>query len=313
MKILTYTEDELKNKSGIYKITNISNGKVYVGSAVKLTRRFNDHKNQLIGHRHANKYLQNSWNKYGQESFIFEIIEFVDELELLIQREQFWIDCLNVIDNKIGYNISPTAGSTLGYKQSEETLEKKSKIMKMYFENITPEQAEKRSLNISKSKLAKNHRMSDETRRKMSIAKKGKNTGKRPKEVGEKISESKMGHTFTPLGSEHPKSIYNEELVVKIKLMLNEGLSVNEISDEFGIKPSAIYDIKSGRTWSHILPDLDLSNMGRSGKLNVKMVKEIKCLLNKGIKPIELSEMFSVSPTTIRDINRGKTWSNVVI
>lgn len=313
INVSNYSIDELKKMCGVYKITNIVNGKIYIGSSMNLGRRFNDHKNQLSRKKHSNKYLQNSWNKYGYESFTFEVIEIVNDFEDLLKREQYWIDNLNVIDKKIGYNISPTAGSTYGLKDSEETKRKKSEISRQYFLNLTSEQRKKIGEKISKSKLEKHHKMSDESRMKMSIAKKGKNTGKRPKEVGEKISKSKFGHHYTPLGSKHPKSIYTEEFVIKIKLMLNEGISVNEISNELNIKTSAIYDIKLGRTWSHILPELDLSKNNRSGKLNAKKVREIKILLEQGMTPNEIAIMYGVSPTTIRDIKKGKTWGNVKI
>ena len=65
--------------SGIYKIINIINEKTYVGSTIsKFNRRWNCHKCQLRNHNHGNKYLQNAWNKYGEDKFIFEIIEEIE-------------------------------------------------------------------------------------------------------------------------------------------------------------------------------------------------------------------------------------------
>ena len=64
-----------KGNVGIYKITNVVNGKVYIGSSKDIEFRFNRHKSNLKRNKHHNNHLQNSWNKYGEDSFVFEVIE----------------------------------------------------------------------------------------------------------------------------------------------------------------------------------------------------------------------------------------------
>jgi len=112
--------DELKGKSGIYKIINLVNGKLYIGSAVDLKRRKREHWKEFRGKRHWNIYLQRSWNKYKEENFKFEVVEYVEDKNKLIEREQYWIDIY--FDNKKKcYNISPTANSCQGIIRSDET------------------------------------------------------------------------------------------------------------------------------------------------------------------------------------------------
>ena len=53
--------------------------------------RWDCHKAQLRGNYHDNPHLQNSWNKYGEENFIFEVIEVVDKCDI-DEREKYWID-----------------------------------------------------------------------------------------------------------------------------------------------------------------------------------------------------------------------------
>lgn len=116
-----------KNKiSGIYKITNASNNKIYIGSAVDVHNRFATHKKDLKRNQHHNTHIQAAWNKYGESSFVFEIIEIVSDVNDLIYREQVYLDSFKPYDRLIGYNKQKIAGSSLGVFPSEETKKKQS-------------------------------------------------------------------------------------------------------------------------------------------------------------------------------------------
>jgi len=117
-------QNKIKQK-GVYKITNIINGKIYIGSTgVSFNTRFKKHINDLDTNKHSNRYLQNAWDKYTKNSFIFEIIEIIDNVELIIIREQYYLDTLLPTKKNIGYNICTIAGSSLGVKRSDEFKEK---------------------------------------------------------------------------------------------------------------------------------------------------------------------------------------------
>lgn len=88
---------------GVYKITNTANGKFYIGSSNNIKSRWCQHKNSLNEGNHGNVHLQNAWNKYGGQSFKFEIIEECDP-KYQFEREQFYLNELNPFDNN-GYNI----------------------------------------------------------------------------------------------------------------------------------------------------------------------------------------------------------------
>lgn len=103
--------------SGIYRILCLENNKAYVGQAVIIKNRIRDHKARLRNNKHCNIYLQNSWNKYGENSFTFETLELTS-LEDLDTREQFWMDECKVFET--GFNILPQAGSPKGVKRTEE-------------------------------------------------------------------------------------------------------------------------------------------------------------------------------------------------
>lgn len=104
--------------SGIYAILNLINGKCYIGSAKNFRKRWYSHHRNLNKNEHENSYLQKAWNKYKQLNFIFVILEFC-EFEILIEREQFYIDII-----KPKYNLAPTAGSMAGFVHSEESKNK---------------------------------------------------------------------------------------------------------------------------------------------------------------------------------------------
>ena len=97
-------------KSGIYKITNVVNGKFYIGSSKNIDERWDVHKQHLKGGYHINPKLQHSWNKHGESKFIFEVIEEVEPTqELLFDRENYYLSTLKPYERNIGYNIGPKA------------------------------------------------------------------------------------------------------------------------------------------------------------------------------------------------------------
>lgn len=91
-------------KTGIYKITCIVNGKIYIGSSIDIARRFREHRSRLKMQTHSSVHLQRSWNKHGKDKFLFSIIEECDQNNL-IEREQYWIDELKPYLKDIGFNM----------------------------------------------------------------------------------------------------------------------------------------------------------------------------------------------------------------
>ena len=91
---------------GIYCIKNISNNKKYIGLSSDITRRWHEHKSELRRGIHINPCLQKAWNKYGEESFKFYIVELCNN-EDLIDKEKFYIDKYKTLAHENGYNITP--------------------------------------------------------------------------------------------------------------------------------------------------------------------------------------------------------------
>ena len=110
---------------GIYKITNIQTGMFYIGSSKNIKRRFWEHESKLRNNSHVNYKLQNSWNKYGNDNFKFEVLKETRIDELLIE-EQRYLDDLRPYDREVGYNISHNAdgGDTFTNHPNKEEIRK---------------------------------------------------------------------------------------------------------------------------------------------------------------------------------------------
>lgn len=114
-------ENKVSKNSGIYKITNKVNGKVYIGQTYDLYYRWNRHRSDLDNNRHSNRHLQSSWNKYGKDNFKYEIIEKCG-LDIIDDREIYWIRNYDSI--KTGYNQCEGGLGCRGYKHTEEEIKK---------------------------------------------------------------------------------------------------------------------------------------------------------------------------------------------
>lgn len=103
----------------IYRITNMANDKYYIGSAESFARREWQHKYDLRKGRHKNPRLQAAWDKYGEEMFVFEVLEEVPEGESqLAWEDRYLCKCVGLPEC---YNINPSAEAPrLGIKLSDE-------------------------------------------------------------------------------------------------------------------------------------------------------------------------------------------------
>lgn len=108
-------------KSGIYRIKNIITGDCYVGSSVNIEKRLRDHQRLFRLGLHNNAYMQNSYNKYGVDAFVYNVLDYCENI---LEREQMYIDT-----GAFKFNICKVAAcppSQKGKKRSAETLAKLS-------------------------------------------------------------------------------------------------------------------------------------------------------------------------------------------
>ena len=91
--------------SGIYCIENKINNKKYIGQSIDILSRWRQHKSALNNKRHHSYDLQNEWDIYGEENFIFYILEMIDDPTLRNNSEINYIRIYDTTNKNCGYNI----------------------------------------------------------------------------------------------------------------------------------------------------------------------------------------------------------------
>lgn len=275
-------------KSGIYAIENLVNGKIYIGQSRNIKKRLSEHKRNLRNGKHGNIHLQRAWDKCGPIGFEFKIIEecFENELD---KKEIYYIALYSKLS--ILYNFK--SGGSYG-THSEATKE----LIR-----------EKR----------KSQTITEETKQKMRIARrkmKPPNIGKTfSREHKKKISEALKGRPSPMKGRTGYKPWnkgvpHNEET----KLKISKSGKGRIVSEETKIKLSkSRIGIKYSEESKKKISDSLKGQKHPQSKLTDKEVVEIKTLLNRGVKGADIARRYSVSPRTISNIKTGASWSHINI
>jgi len=179
-----------KNKiCGIYCIENINTNKKYIGQSINIEDRWSKHKSELRHNSHDNDYLQKAWNKYGEDSFKFYILEECPQSQLN-KKEIYYINLYNVLDYNYGYNLKE--GGQDGFVSEYGNNKRKESLKKNYENSDLREKRRQDALkqwsdpNIKSKILGENNGMYGKThtieaRKKISEARKGTVSTKRDK------------------------------------------------------------------------------------------------------------------------------------
>lgn len=204
--------------AGIYSITHIETGRVYIGSSKHLTKRWKEHVYLLERNKHFNIKLQSAWSIYGKDAFVYSILALIDTHDERLAQEQLYLDNL-----KPHYNISLSAIAPMsGRKMPEsfsEGLSKRFKgrvFTKEHLAKIVASNAGFRHSEETKSKIAlirTGTKSSPETCKKVSEAMKGRYISP---EHRSKLSASLKGH---PVSAETKAKIAATRLAKKLLLI----------------------------------------------------------------------------------------------
>lgn len=102
----------------VYKITNMINGKAYVGITIrKIERRISAHFAEA--NRGSDLIIHRALKKYGIDCFSYDIIEKNKKWEELCELEKYYIKYFNC-KKPNGYNLTDGGEGILGYKWTDE-------------------------------------------------------------------------------------------------------------------------------------------------------------------------------------------------
>ena len=140
MNIKVENLDDLKCK-GIYKITNIINDKCYIGSTWRSFKsRYKQHLTKLNQGKHHCQHLQRAFDKYGKDSFTFEIIEIVSEESILLDREAFYINKYNGFTEGYNENPNPNFSPMFNENSKKKSSETHKRLWKELEESMSKEE-----------------------------------------------------------------------------------------------------------------------------------------------------------------------------
>lgn len=263
-------QNNLTQMSGIYQINNIINNKKYYGSSVDINKRFKEHLRTLKTNTHKNMHLQNACNLYSIEIFEMKPIEYVEDLDKLSGREQEYLDLY--WDGGINcYNIEKYVGAPMRGRLHTEIAKNKMSISrtgkiasaetrKLFSEIHMGEKNsffgkihnETSKLLISEANKGENNGMygkrgslsplyqqfvSDETRKKLSLAGKGKQSGENNPMFGVK-------------GLDHPSTkIFNVNLKNQItnEIIYGPINGISQLAKKLGINNSYFGEFLKGK------------------------------------------------------------------
>jgi group I intron endonuclease len=203
---------------GIYEIINVVTGDSYIGQSAVLNYRRFQHFNDLRNGKHHEIYLQRAYNKYGKDSFLFNVLLYCEMFEL-DRYEQALVDRLNP-----AYNLRKICVvSNRGVHHTEEAKQKMSLAAIGHTRWLGKKHSEETKMKMRKPK-------SDGARQNMSISQKGK---KISAEARQKMSIARKG-----------RHIKNDAF--EINRMLREGFSIEEIMKELHVGKKFIINVKNG-------------------------------------------------------------------
>lgn len=208
-------------KKAIYKITNLLNGKIYIGQTIHPERRWTEHK-QKVKHGQEKLPIHLAIEKYGEENFSFEVLEWTDDYD---NEERRLIKEYNSISPN-GYNIGEGGENYVMYGEDNPRNIVKNSDVPLIIQDLKDNKMTNRA-------IAEKYGLTDKI-----------------------IADINHGYSHKVEGEEYPIRIKKGsqkltiEQVKEIKQALeNTLISYNELGRIYGVSKQTIYSINVGKTF----------------------------------------------------------------
>lgn len=220
-------------KAVIYKIINLQNAKFYVGSTIKWYERLRKHRRELRGNKHHCPHLQAAWNKCGEDSFVFKVVQVVDDPQLLHSIEQALLDEHHGTESC--YNFARyTDNSSRGVVRSDSHKAAIAESLKQFYANNPNFNVGRKHTEDAKRRIREKHlgkTVSDTTKEKLRAANLGKKASEATRAL---LSAQRKGKVRT---SEHAAK-YNKAVIEVISGEVFP--SLKSAKERFDMSPGAM-------------------------------------------------------------------------
>jgi group I intron endonuclease len=250
MVILHTVSERIKiNLPCIYFITNKINGKQYIGQTIDPFRRWKEHQSPT-----ADEFaVQHAFIKYGNDNFIFQIIEQPATENDLNEAERWWIAHQRSL-GRILYNETDGGDGIRGYHHTENDKKRMSEIRLALIASgwTPPKHTEEWKTEVSQNMIGHKRNVgkvhSPDCGHCQILRERNANNNPALKmtiETKKKMSDKKKG-------SKNNNAIMTEEKIIELRQLAEQGINNAELSKLFGISRTTVNDIRNYRSWKHI-------------------------------------------------------------
>jgi group I intron endonuclease len=249
---------------GVYKITNISSERYYIGYSTNINKRFKTHRYKLRNNIHDNLFLQRAYNLDGEDKFQYEIIHICESDDEAKDIELQYLTDLTIRDKLYNLHFNNSGGDMLSHHPNKEEI--RERIIKTHSETmskLTPEERKEKYGQVGEKNGMYGKTHTEEVRNQISELKKGNtyNLGKKASEGTKKYlsdirKNTRIGKDNSFFGKHHTeetKQLIREKNTGRpskhaIKISVNDKIynSISEAAQQLNmVMATVLWRLKS--------------------------------------------------------------------